>query len=83
MSNPHKFRCHMKNCMVLQQDRTGTVRIPHTLQGRAPTPQVPFIMKSLQTAPLALALGPGNHGMAKRMNGANALSRASPSRTRL
>ena len=47
---------------VYSRTEQGSIPIPHTLHGRALTYKVPLIMKSMQLAPLAQALGPRNPG---------------------
>ena len=45
---------------VFSRTEQGRVPIPHTLHGRTLKHKMPFIMNSMQVAPLAQALGPGN-----------------------
>ena len=47
------------SCMVFLAG-LNRVPIPHTLHGRTLKHKMPFIMNSMQIAPLAQALGPGN-----------------------
>ena len=64
----HDVVCHPHNVTlpheqvhgVVSRTEQGRVPIPHTLHGRAPKHKMPLIMKSMQIAPLAQALGPGN-----------------------
>ena len=45
---------------VLSRTEQGRVPIPHTLHGRTFKHKMALIMKSMQVAPLAQALGPGS-----------------------
>ena len=66
-NNPDKV-CHPHNVALphkqlhggFSRTEQGRVPIPHTLHGRALKHTVSLIMKSMQIAPLAQALGPGN-----------------------
>ena len=59
--HPHNVALpHQQLHGVVSRTEQGSVPIPTTLHGRALKHKMPLIMKSMQMAPLAQALGPGN-----------------------
>ena len=60
MATQHPALAHEQLHGVRGRAEQGRVPIPHTLHGRALKHKVPFIMNSMQIAPLAQALGPGD-----------------------
>ena len=61
MSHPHNVTLPYEELhSVFSRTEQSRVPTPHTLHSRALQHKVPFIMKSMQIAPLAQALGPGN-----------------------
>ena len=69
VSHPHHVTLpHEQLHSVYSRTDQGRVPIPHTLHSRALQHKVPLIMKGMQIAPLAQALGPGNPGAPAQHN---------------